>query len=318
MAVNLGQIAYYAFMTFMANMTFSAMGIGMATIFIFWYQIGVLANWIEDDLKYAVFIQTLALFIIQPIVLGSVNLKKHARLDLLVPFILVQFVGTPIGHWLQDHTPVPIMKMIIGILTLLVSIKQIHTIRKTLIDLTRKDQKATVKPNVYFMIGCQRSGSNWLQLMISQKYSWIASPHPPHIIDTFKPILKNFGDLSKPDNFECLINAVIAYIDANPVPWTDYEGNKLIMTSSMVTKKCGTKSLVGIFEAVMDLYAESNNCSTWICKSMKTSLYSKELEEHFGERLKYIYLHRNPKDVCISFKKVSTTYLYLEFVKNPK
>ena len=304
MVANLGQIAYFSIMTFMANLIFSAMGIGMATIFIFWYQIGVLANLIEDDLKYAVFIQTLALFIIQPIVLCSVNLKKHARLDLLIPFILVQFVGTPIGQWLQDHTPVLIMKMLIGILTLLVSIKQIHSIRKNFID--SKDQKTNVKPNVYFMIGCQRSGSNWLQLMISQKYSWIASPHPPHIIDKFSPILKNFGDLSKPDNFECLIKAVIEYIDANPVPWTDYEGNKLVMTSSMVSKKCGTKSLISIFEAVMDLYAESNGCSTWICKSMRTSLYSQELEEHFGDRLKYIYLYRNPKDVCISFRNVST------------
>ena len=305
MRENLGLIGFFALTTFLANLVFSAMGVGMAIIFLFCYQIGVISNLIEENLKYAVFIQTFALFVIQPMVLSSVNLKKNAKMELLLPFILVQFIGTPIGQWLQDYTPVPIMKMIIGILTIFVAFKQIHTIRKTLMARKSKENKVEKRPDVYFMIGCQRSGSNWLQLMISQKFPWIASPHPPHLIDKFLPILKNFGHLSNPENFECLTKAVIEYIQANPVPWTDAQGNVLVMTSTMVLKKCqGQKqSFLAIFEAVMDLYAEANDCSTWLCKSMKCSVYHKELEEHFGDRLKYVYLYRNPKDVSLSFKK---------------
>ena len=99
MKENLGLIGFFALTTFLANLVFSAMGVGMAIIFLFCYQIGVISNLIEENLKYAVFIQTFALFVIQPMVLSSVNLKKNAKMDLLVPFILVQFIGTPIGQW---------------------------------------------------------------------------------------------------------------------------------------------------------------------------------------------------------------------------
>lgn len=54
---------------------------------------------------------------------------------------------------------------------------------------------------VFFMIGCQRSGSNWLRTMLSEREDLIA-PHPPHIMRDFMPKLDEYGDLSDQRNLK--------------------------------------------------------------------------------------------------------------------
>ena len=60
--------------------------------------------------------------------------------------------------------------------------------------------KAEVEP-VFFMIGCQRSGSNWLRTMLGEREDLIA-PHPPHIMRDFSPLLGKYGDLNKQPNLK--------------------------------------------------------------------------------------------------------------------
>src|SRR5262249_14184799 len=54
--------------------------------------------------------------------------------------------------------------------------------------------------------------------------------------------------------------------------------------------------------AVMDLYAEANGKTQWLCKSMTNIRYAKELDAYFGEP-KYIYLYRDGRDVTLSFTR---------------
>lgn len=51
------------------------------------------------------------------------------------------------------------------------------------------------------MIGCQRSGSNWMRTMLSGREDLIA-PHPPHIMRDFMPILEKYGDLDSIANLK--------------------------------------------------------------------------------------------------------------------
>ena len=60
---------------------------------------------------------------------------------------------------------------------------------------------ASTTSQVFFMIGCQRSGSNWLRTMLSEREDLIA-PHPPHIMRDFMPRLEKYGDLSKQNNLK--------------------------------------------------------------------------------------------------------------------
>ena len=70
---------------------------------------------------------------------------------------------------------------------------------------TTTTKKNTVKTSttsqVFFMIGCQRSGSNWLRTMLSEREDLIA-PHPPHIMRDFMPKLVKYGCLSDQKNLK--------------------------------------------------------------------------------------------------------------------
>jgi hypothetical protein len=61
------------------------------------------------------------------------------------------------------------------------------------------------------------------------------------------------------------------------VPWTDVNGESIVFDRLDVFERCkksvartsrGTNSLISVFAAVMDIFAEANEKLTWICKSM--------------------------------------------------
>ena len=54
-------------------------------------------------------------------------------------------------------------------------------------DIKKKQTKSQVS-HVFFMIGSQRSGSNWLRTMLGEREDMIA-PHPPHIMRDIVPII---------------------------------------------------------------------------------------------------------------------------------
>ena len=62
--------------------------------------------------------------------------------------------------------------------------------------------------------------------------------------------------------------------------------------------------LLAIFDEIMNQCAEANGCRMWMCKSMGMSQYYDMLLNFYGkERLRFIYLVRDPRDVTLSFMK---------------
>jgi len=167
-------------------------------------------------------------------------------------------------------------------------------------------------PPVFFMIGSQRSGSNWLETMINLSPD-VSGPQPPHILKNWAPLVGNYGDLSVSGNFLALQDHVCAFVEAAPLPLVDPAGVPLVFERGAFAArvaKCvgrsasGRNSLVAILEAVFEAEAEAHGKATWICKSLTNVVHHQQLLDHFGEqRLRYIYLRRDPRDVCLSFKK---------------
>jgi hypothetical protein len=147
------------------------------------------------------------------------------------------------------------------------------------------------------MVGEQRSGSNLLRVMLGQADE-IAAPHPPHILQRMMPLMPAYGDLEDPDTFAMLVDDVCRLVELNPVPWE----NITRFDRTDVARRCRKPSLIAVFGAVMDVYAEANGKSKWLCKSMANIRYAKELEAYFGNP-KYIYLYRDGRDVSLSFMK---------------
>ncbi len=146
------------------------------------------------------------------------------------------------------------------------------------------------------MIGTQRSGSNLLRLMLNQLPE-VAAPHPPHILQRMMPLMPSYGDLNQPAAFAQLVDDVCKLVELNPVAW---EG--VTLDRKDVTTRCRAKSLVAVFGAVYDLFAEANGAKTWCCKSLGNIAYVPEIEAYYPDA-KYIYLYRDGRDVAVSFHK---------------
>lgn len=147
-----------------------------------------------------------------------------------------------------------------------------------------------------FMIGTQRSGSNLLRLMMNQ-LNEIASPHPPHILERMSPLMNKYGDLDNNINFELLVNDVCRLVETNPVEWVDMK-----LDRSDIISRCKNNSLMAVYGAIYDQYAELKGANTWCCKSLANINYINDIEAYYPDA-KYIYLYRDGRDVALSFQK---------------
>jgi len=185
-----------------------------------------------------------------------------------------------------------------------------------LLSIIPSDSSNEKKP-VFFMIGSQRSGSNWLRTMLDQRED-LVGPHPPHVMREFMPLISKFGDLSQEDNFKILVDHVCTFVERNQVPWNDKYGLPIIFSRKTVYDQAKESCeriklqeegdldnelyLLSIFDALMDFFADANGKELWMCKSMGMSAYHTSLLKFYGEkRLRYIYLVRDPRDVAMSF-----------------
>jgi len=191
-------------------------------------------------------------------------------------------------------------------------------------DIGTKQASEEVDTPVYFMVGSQRSGSNWLRTMIDERED-LAGPHPPHVMRDFMPILGKFGDLSSADNFKVLVDHVCRFVERNQVPWTNKHGSPIrfprVNIFNAAYNSCerflsarqssggdqpleGVIYLLSVFDAIMNFYVKANGKRVWMCKSMGMSKFHDILLDFYGEkRLRYIYLVRDPRDVAMSFMK---------------
>lgn len=145
------------------------------------------------------------------------------------------------------------------------------------------------------IIGTQRSGSNLLRVILDQSPA-IASPHPPHILVTFMPIMHLYGPLDAV-SYRQLVADVVAYVNANPVPWDD-----VFLHEQELFEQSENYDLFTLNRLVYEKAARSKKATYWCCKSMANVHYASQMEA-FGLQPKYIYLYRDGRDVACSFKK---------------
>ena len=159
-------------------------------------------------------------------------------------------------------------------------------------------------------IGTQRSGSNLLRVMLDQ-FPEVFGPHPPHVLITFYPLLKYYGNLNDSANFKKLIDDICRLIEVNPVPW---DGSAL--NRDKIFKRCRRHTLLEIFIQVNEFECEESGKTIWCCKSME-SLYLLDKFREEGFEPLYLYLYRDGRDVALSFKKaiVGEKHIYNLAVK---
>lgn len=147
------------------------------------------------------------------------------------------------------------------------------------------------------MVGTQRSGSNFLRLILNQSDELVA-PHPPHIIDRMVPLLPLYEDMGSSTMTEALMDDVCDLVDANPVPWYDHP-----LDRKEVWGHLEDDGLIAVFDALYKQYTLSNGAINWVCKSLANVNHMSLIHQYYRGREKYIYLYRDGRDVALSFKK---------------
>lgn len=156
------------------------------------------------------------------------------------------------------------------------------------------------------MIGTQRSGSNLLRLMLNELDD-VVSPHPPHILERFFPLLSYYGNLKDAENFKILIEDVCKLVELNPVPWN------IELNRDMIFERCQVHTLVEITKVLYDYLSEQNNKKFWCCKSLANVHFLNEIEEGWTDT-HYIHLYRDGRDVACSFKKAVVGEKHIYFI----
>ena len=149
-----------------------------------------------------------------------------------------------------------------------------------------------------FMLGTQRSGSSLLRLMLNE-LPRIAAPHPPHILQRLMPLVTNYGDLDKNENFSQLVEDVCRLVELNPVPW---EG--VTLDPREIQRRCHRRTLMSVYESVYDAMSDAWEARSWCCMSLANIAYLPQIEAHFRSP-RYIYLYRDGRDVAVSFRKAA-------------
>ena len=130
--------------------------------------------------------------------------------------------------------------------------------------------------------------------LILNQHEQISAPHPPHLLNTFVPLLSHYK-AEDPTSLGNLVEDMCQWVEANPVSWTDVSlsREKILKNSS---------SIFDIFEQIYLAKAVADKSEFWCCKSTFNIQYVEKLEK----RIKpfYIHLYRDGRDVAASFKKV--------------
>eukprot|EP00581_Thalassiosira_minuscula_P001281 CAMPEP_0183743290 /NCGR_PEP_ID=MMETSP0737-20130205/65142_1 /TAXON_ID=385413 /ORGANISM="Thalassiosira miniscula, Strain CCMP1093" /LENGTH=498 /DNA_ID=CAMNT_0025978901 /DNA_START=159 /DNA_END=1652 /DNA_ORIENTATION=+ len=123
--------------SFLGNVGKAVTGFGMAIVFLFVWNVVEVFGY-DGDFKYAVFIQSLALFCIQPLALYNAQVIKNAYRDILLLFIPITLISTPLGQLLNEFVPTKTIQAVAGVLVALVALWEFYTKRNWFLSLCKK------------------------------------------------------------------------------------------------------------------------------------------------------------------------------------
>jgi len=130
MTASTATIALLSCCSFFGNFGAALTGFGEAIIFLFIWQIVDLLGYDGGDFKSAIFIQSLSLFSVQPFLLHETSVRKYAHRRILLLFVPTTLIFTPVGQYVGGIAPIPLMKLIAGVVVLMVAAIETHSRRR--------------------------------------------------------------------------------------------------------------------------------------------------------------------------------------------
>jgi hypothetical protein len=147
----------------------------------------------------------------------------------------------------------------------------------------------------FFIIGCPRSGTTLLQVLIDS-HPALAIPPESFLFDRFGPLLGTYGDLSDPGRLLRLAADLLA--DERIRDWN------LAASPRELAEKAADPSAAGLIDALFSLYAARHGKSRWGDKTPQHGLRLPELLAVFP-KAKIIHLVRDGRDVAESTARIA-------------
>lgn len=150
-------------------------------------------------------------------------------------------------------------------------------------------------PPPFFILGCPRSGTTLLQVLIDS-HPDIAIPPESFLFDRFGPLLGSYGSLAEPAALRRLAADLLA--DERIRDWNLAAGPDALLSQ---TKE---QSAAGLFDALFTLYANQQGKTRWGDKTPQHALRIPELLAIFPDA-RIIHLVRDGRDVAESTARIA-------------
>ena len=147
-----------------------------------------------------------------------------------------------------------------------------------------------MKPDPFFILGCPRSGTTLLQLLIDS-YTKIAIPPESHIFSRYATLLDTYGKLSDLNNLRIFVRDLLS--DYRIRDWS------LNIGVDEFIQELETASKENVIELLFELYARRHGKQRWGDKTPQHMLYL-SLITNFFPNAKFIHLIRDGRDVAVS------------------
>lgn len=130
--VRIEDVVVLSIASFLGNAGIALTGFGMAIIFFFFFQVATLFGY-NCSFKYAVFIQSLALLCVQPMLVYKSNIRKYACRKTLLYFIPITIISTPLGLLVGGMISSYLLQAITGIIVTLLACYEINNRKDNII-----------------------------------------------------------------------------------------------------------------------------------------------------------------------------------------
>ena len=152
--------------------------------------------------------------------------------------------------------------------------------------------------NGIYIMSSERSGSNLLRSILNA-HSEISAPSALQLFRQFSPIVHLYGNLSKTEHLESLVEDVLLLVN---LKGTKTEWDEEI-TKSELLNRIKYPSLVEVVVEVYSLYASKKGANYFVCK--ENDLYDHLFKTlHHYPTHKFIYLVRDGRDVAVSERSI--------------
>ncbi|MDB9528192.1 sulfotransferase [Oscillatoria sp. CS-180] len=148
--------------------------------------------------------------------------------------------------------------------------------------------------NPFFIVGCPRSGTTLLQVLLDS-HPHVCIPPESFIFTRFSDIFQTYGDLQDSKNLKMLIEDLLT--DERIKEW------KIQASPSEVLNSVPESSVQGAITALFETYARQEKKSFWGDKTPQHTFNLDEIKKVFPEA-KIIHLVRDGRDVAESLNRV--------------